>query len=74
MPDTKIPYVTIGLTDNRPIKVYDVANQQLIYTFPPIKAAAIFLQISESTITSCLRNKSRIKATTNKLKIVLALR
>jgi hypothetical protein len=51
MPDSKIPYEPIGLTYARPIKVYDVEKQKLIHRFPTIKQAAIFLQISESTIT-----------------------
>lgn len=74
MSNCKLPYVSMGLNEQRAVKMYDVDKKLLIREFESISACAKFVGVSPGHIANKLKFKSVMKESTNSLGLKLAFR
>lgn len=74
MQNRKLPYVPLGLNEQRPVKMYDVDMKTLIREFESISACARHICVNSSDVSNCLKHKIVMKKSTNSLGLRLAFR
>ncbi len=74
MNNCKLPYQSMGLNEQRPVKMYDVDKKLLIGEFESIAECARFINVSTRQVCYCLKNKGIMKESTNSLGLKLAFR
>lgn len=63
-----------SMNEQCPVEVWDVANKKKIYDFPSISDCARFLDVHTTQVSYTLKYKSRMRASTTRLGIVITLR